>query len=101
MSVNPPLPIAGALRQTAVIVVLISLVGCVAPQHAGEVDRLNSAVRAAADSDRTKAARVAAGLGAATAGVSVACTVLNDMASVSILASLRRFCAARPVEPST
>ncbi|MEL6198307.1 MAG: hypothetical protein AAFT19_10695 [Pseudomonadota bacterium] len=101
MSVNPPFPIAGALRRATAIVILISLAGCVAPQNAGEVDRLHSAVRAAADGDRTKAARVAAGLGAATAGVSVACTVLNDMAPVSILASLRRFCAARPVEPST
>ncbi|MEL6335042.1 MAG: hypothetical protein AAFQ88_00220 [Pseudomonadota bacterium] len=84
-----------AVPRAVPVLLAAALTGCVAPQHGAQVAAFHDAVAVTADSDRTKAARIAAGLTAAAGGVGLACTMLNDSAPVSMLASLRAFCDAR------
>ncbi|MEM9781162.1 MAG: hypothetical protein AAF899_01695 [Pseudomonadota bacterium] len=72
----------------------IGLQACVAPGDAARVQGFRTAAGAALDGDRSRAARVAAGLGATAAGVSLGCTMLHDMPGIRLNA-LRAFCLAR------
>ncbi|MEM6488666.1 MAG: hypothetical protein AAF677_10450 [Pseudomonadota bacterium] len=69
--------------------------GCVAPQHTGQIQALHEGVANTLDRDRSKAARVAAGIGAAQVGVGLGCTMLIDGPKLSFLTPLYAFCAAR------
>ncbi|MEM6680592.1 MAG: hypothetical protein AAF675_22230, partial [Pseudomonadota bacterium] len=64
-------------------------------QDPADVARFHGGIGLARDKDRTKAVRVAAGISAAQAGVSLGCTMLWDAASPTFFDALRRFCAAR------
>lgn len=65
--------------------------GCATPELATLHDRL----AAARDADRTRAARVAAGIDAARRGVGLGCVLLNDLGTAPALAAFGTYCAAR------
>lgn len=84
-----------ARRIGAVAALALGLAGCVAPQDAGRVHALHDAMATAQDQDRTRAARVAAGIVATELGVSLGCTMLLDGPPMPVLRGLADYCVAR------
>ncbi|MEM6943113.1 MAG: hypothetical protein AAF416_10360 [Pseudomonadota bacterium] len=82
-------------RPLRILVLATLLSGCALPQNPADLARFNANIIGAADGDRTKTARVAAGVAAAQTGMSLACTMVWDGAAFSPLDLLRRYCAAR------
>lgn len=78
--------------RSLVLALVLALAGCAVPPDPQSVAYLHGSVRAAADKDRSGAARAAAGLAAAHAGVSIGCAMVNDAAEWRFLDTLRAFC---------
>ncbi|MEM7500082.1 MAG: hypothetical protein AAF371_19105 [Pseudomonadota bacterium] len=95
------------LRRSHAFAFAVLLAGCAVPPNPLDVARFNASILGAADGDRTKSARIAAGLSAAHSGMTLACTMVWDGAEVKAFEVIRRYCAARralmpgalPVDP--
>ena len=82
--------------RTLALALLLVIAGCTAPPDPARSALFRAQVEAAADGDRTAAARVVGGLAAAQTGISLGCTLLNDLAAWGVLEGLRRYCFAGP-----
>ncbi|MEL6480774.1 MAG: hypothetical protein AAFQ75_04925 [Pseudomonadota bacterium] len=82
-------------RPLAPLTLAALLAGCAVPPNPVDVARFNASVLGAADADRTRAARLAAGISAAHSGMTLACTMAWDGADVQMFNVIRRYCAAR------
>lgn len=78
-----------------ILAAVFVLAGCAVPPNPLDVARFNASVVGATDTDRTRAARVAAGVSAAHSGMTLACTMVWDGAEVKAFDIFRRYCAAR------
>ncbi|MEL6765622.1 MAG: hypothetical protein AAFP17_00460 [Pseudomonadota bacterium] len=82
-------------RRLAPVTLAALLAGCAIPPNPVDVARFNASVHGAADADRTRAARLAAGVSAAHSGMTLACTMAWDGAELQVFSVIRRYCAAR------
>ncbi|MCL5775979.1 hypothetical protein M1105_03050 [Limibaculum sp. FT325] len=93
-------PALRALRpaRLACVAAALALGGCatLAPtlQTAAEGARV-TAMTAAGGDDRTAAARIAQGIAAGQAAVTIGCAMIGDTAEVALFEGLRRYCAFR------
>lgn len=80
------------MNRKALIFLTLVMSGCATPPDPVAVATLHARVSEASDDDRSAAARVSSGLSAATLGVSLGCTIVNDLADIRAFDALRQAC---------